>query len=65
MDWEIKAVILLSLVVSLVLLAAATALAYGGVEVMADVQYSHESAALLLSGSLLIGLAGALRRLPF
>ena len=61
MDREMKAV----LVLSLVLLAAATAMAYGQVESVVDVGYSHESAALLLSGSLLIGLAGALRRLPF
>lgn len=61
MKWEMKAV----LVLSLVLLAAATAVAYGQVDVGADVQKSHESAALLLSGGGLIGLAGALRRLPF
>jgi hypothetical protein len=58
MDGEMKAL----LVLSLMLLAAATAVAYGQMEVVADVQNSHESAALLLSGSLLIGLAGALRR---
>lgn len=52
------------LVLSLMLLAAATAVAYGQMEVVADVRNSHESAALLLSGGLLIGLAGALRRLP-
>ena len=61
MDWEMKALFVLSLV----LVAAATAVAYGQVDVVTDVQNSHESAALLLSGSLLIGLAGALRRLPF
>ncbi len=61
LDGEMKA----ALVLLLVLLAAATAVAYGQVEVVADVQTSHESAGLLLSGGLLIGVAGALRRLPF
>jgi len=57
------------LVLLLVILAAASALAYGGVDVVAGMAAvaSHgssadEPVALLLSGSLLIGLAGALRR---
>jgi hypothetical protein len=53
------------LVLSLVLIVAGTAVAYGQVEVVADVTNSHESAALLMSGSLLLGVAGVLRRLPF
>jgi len=58
------------LIPALVLLAAASALAYGHVEVatpagVAALQTTtRESAGLLLSGSLLLGLAGALRRLP-
>jgi hypothetical protein len=62
-----KALLVLTLVLVTLLLAAATAVAYGQVEVVAvvaDVQNSRESAALFLSGSLLIGFAGALRRLP-
>jgi hypothetical protein len=57
------------LIPALVLLAAASAMAYGHAEVaspvgVAALQTTRESAALLLSGSLMLGLAGALRRLP-
>ena len=65
---EMKALKIL-LIPALLLLAAASALAYGHVEVatpagVAVLQTTRESAALLLSGSVLLGLAGALRRLP-
>jgi hypothetical protein len=55
------------LVILLVLLAAATAVAYGRADVLTAV-VSHtsstgEPAVLLLSGSALLGLAGALRRI--
>jgi hypothetical protein len=64
MDGEMKVL----LMAALVLLAAATALAYGHVEVATGVsaeglQSFPESAALLLSGSVLIGVAGAVRRM--
>jgi hypothetical protein len=57
------------LVLSLVILGAATALAYSPSDVMTAV-VSHTSSAgeptaLLLSGGALIGLAGALRRCAF
>jgi hypothetical protein len=56
-----------------VLLAAATALAYGPASVTASVSAAaaqaaastSEPAALLLSGSALLGLAGALKRFTF
>jgi hypothetical protein len=59
------------LVLVLVMLAAATALAYGNPAVTTSVtaaavqvvEGTSEPAALLLSGSLLLGLAGAVRRL--
>lgn len=53
------------LVLTLMTLAAATALAYGHVEVasaMATPDWPNEPATLLLSGSALLGVAGALRR---
>jgi hypothetical protein len=58
------------LVLFSVLVAAATAFAYGPAGVSASVsavatQASSEPTALLLSGSALLGLAGAVRRLPF
>jgi hypothetical protein len=58
------------LVVVIVLIAAATALAYGLAGVTAGVSAvashaSTEPTALLLSGSALLGIAGAVRRLPF
>ena len=58
------------LVFVIVLIAAATALAYGHVGVTAGVSAvassaSTEPTALLLSGSALLGIAGAVRRLPF
>ena len=58
------------LVFIIVLIAAATALAYGqagvglGVTTVAAQAWA-EPAALLLSGSALLGIAGAVRRLPF
>jgi hypothetical protein len=64
-DGEMKVL----LVLAIVLLAAATAFAYGhaGVSVVvdhtADVVVS-EPAAMLLSGGLLLALASAVRRLP-
>ena len=63
--WKMKAVIVLVLV----LLTAATVVAYGhaeAAEMAAAVllpSQSDEAVSLLLSGSALIGLAGALRRL--
>ena len=66
--WEMKALLMLTLM----LLVAATALAYGRADVAAGVStvaaytpHASEPAALLLSGSALLGLAGALRRLVF
>lgn len=63
--WEMKALLVLALIV----FAAATALAYGHADVAAGVRdaVSHtswptEPTALLISGSALIGLGGALRR---
>jgi hypothetical protein len=58
------------LVCVLVLIAAATALAYGQPGVSAGVtavvsEAWTEPAALLLSGSALLGIAGAIRRMPF
>lgn len=58
------------LVCVLVLIAAATALAYGQPEVSAGVlgvafRAWAEPASLLLSGSALLGIAGAIRRMPF
>ena len=64
-SWKMKAVIVLVLV----LLTAATVVAYGhaeAAEMAAAVllpSQSDEAVSLLLSGSALIGLAGALRRL--
>jgi hypothetical protein len=57
------------LVLVLMLVAAATALAYGhpsvseGVTAVASHSFT-EAAALLLSGSALLGIAGAVRRMP-
>lgn len=58
------------LVFVIVLIAAATAFAYGHAGVTAGVSAvashaSTEPTALLLSGSALLGIAGAVRRLPF
>ena len=54
------------LVLFSVLVAAATAFAYGPAGVSAVATHvSTEPTALLLSGSALLGLAGAVRRLPF
>jgi hypothetical protein len=56
------------LVFAIVLVAAATAYAYGHAGVSMTAVVSHvpaEPTALLLSGSVLLGLAGAVRRLPF
>lgn len=61
---EMKALLILALMV----LAAATALAYGraelaaGVALVTDGWKAGEPAALLLSGSALLGLGGALKR---
>jgi hypothetical protein len=57
------------LVLGLMLVAAATAFAYGQTSVVEGVNAvtSHsltEAAALLLSGGALLGIAGAVRRLP-
>lgn len=56
------------LVLGLMLLAAATAIAYGptGVSAVSAVasHASTEPTAMLLSGSVLLGIAGAVRRLP-
>ena len=63
--WEMKVI----LVLVLMLVAAATALAYGhssvsdGVTAVASHSFT-EAAALLLSGGALLGIAGAVRRLP-
>ena len=59
------------LVLMLVMLAAVTAFAYGNVAVTTSVtaaavqvmEHTSEPAALLMSGSLLLGLAGAVKRL--
>lgn len=66
--WNMKAVV----VMILVLLAAASAFAYGRIEMAAGVAsvVGHTSPVdepiwLLLSGSALIGLAGAVRRSTF
>jgi hypothetical protein len=65
MDWQMKVVIVLLLV----LLAAASVVAYSRTEaagVAVSVLHpsqADESISLLLSGSALIGLAGAVRRL--
>lgn len=68
MGWNMKAFV----VMILVLLAAASAFAYGRIEMTAGVAslVAHTSPVdeptwLLLSGSALIGLAGALRRSTF
>jgi hypothetical protein len=63
--WEMKVI----LVLGLMLVAAATAFAYGQTSVVEGVNAvtSHsltEAAALLLSGGALLGIAGAVRRLP-
>lgn len=65
-DWKMKAVIVLMLV----LLAAATVVAYGhadaaGFAVALQTSQPDEAVSLLLSGSALIGLAGAVRRMTF
>jgi hypothetical protein len=57
------------LVLGVMLVAAASALAYGQTSVVEGVNAvaSHsltEAAALLLSGGALLGIAGAVRRLP-
>ncbi len=65
--WKMKVVVVLILVS----LAAATAMAYGradvavGLSVVSHAHRATEPIALLLSGSALIGLAGALRRFSF
>jgi hypothetical protein len=66
--WNMKAFV----VIMLVLLAAATAVAYGRVDMaagmasmVAHTSQADEPISLLLSGSALIGLAGALRRSTF
>ena len=66
--WKMKALVVLILVI----LAAASLVAYGRADVAAGMAavVSHtsqadEPVALLLSGSALIGLAGALRRFAF
>lgn len=64
LDGEMKGL----LVLTLTALAAATALAYGTADVAAAVSnpaWPGEPTALLLSGSVLIGAAGALRRCTF
>jgi hypothetical protein len=66
---EMKAVLVFVLVV-LGVLAAATVVAYGQAQVTAGVTAIasgawREPTALLLSGSALLGIAGAVRRLPF
>ena len=65
-DWDMKALTVLTLVI----LIAATALAYGHSEVAAVVsasapEWPGEPTMLLLSGSALLGLAGAVRRCTF
>ena len=65
-DWKMKAVIVLMLV----LLAAATVVAYGhtdaaGIAAVLQTSQPDEAVSLLLSGSALIGLAGAVRRMTF
>jgi hypothetical protein len=60
--------VVLGLIIMLV--AAATVVAYGHAGVSAGVSAvashaSREPTALLLSGSALLGIAGAVRRLPF
>jgi hypothetical protein len=65
-DWKMKAVIVLMLV----LLAAATVVAYGhadaaGLAAVLQTSQPDEAVSLLLSGSALIGLAGAVRRMTF
>jgi hypothetical protein len=71
MDWEMK--VMLVLVIVLLAAATATAFAYGGSHVAASMSAVvaetadvtvGEPAKLLLSGSLLIGLASVMRRLP-
>ena len=66
--WNMKALVVLVLVV----LAAASLVAYGRADVAAGMaavvghaSQTDEPMALLLSGSALIGLAGALRRFAF
>jgi hypothetical protein len=64
MDGEMKGL----LVITLTLLAAATALAYGHSEMatlVTESSWPGEPATLLLSGSALLGVAGALRRITF
>ncbi len=56
------------LVIALTLLAAATALAYGHTDIGMsgpEAWWPGEPAALLMSGSALLGVAGALRRYTF
>lgn len=56
------------LVITFTLLVAATALAYAHTEMatlVAESSWPGEPATLLLSGSALLGVAGALRRLSF
>jgi|SRR5687767_3685903 len=63
-DGEMKGL----LVITLMILAAATALAYGHGDVsaaMAASSWPGEPATLLVSGSALLGAAGALRRYAF
>ena len=66
--WHMKALVVLVLVI----LAAASLVAYGRADVAAGMaavvsltSHPDEPIALLLSGSALIGLAGALRRFAF
>jgi hypothetical protein len=66
LDGEMKGLLVLTL--TLTAAAAATALAYGPADVAAAVAnpvWPGEPTALLLSGSVLIGAAGALRRCTF
>ena len=51
------------LVILLVLLAAASVVGYGRLDVASRTRETTEPAALLLSGSALLAVAGALRRL--
>ena len=65
-DWKMKVVIVLTLL----LLAAATVVAYGHTDAANFAAVLHttqpdEAVSLLLSGTALIGLAGAVRRMTF
>jgi len=67
-----KALVVLVIVIVAVIVAAASLVAYGRADVAAGMaavidhtSHTDEPIALLLSGSALIGLAGALRRFAF